>query len=70
MLRSFPKRTGVILILSRLFINVDKEELMATKGNGREGMGWFSLAAFMLLFPALFFLCVYFPIWLGVASPY
>lgn len=36
----------------------------------RERVGWLTLAGFMLLFPALFFLCVYFPIWIGVATPY
>ncbi len=46
---------------------------MATKDSKQlklELQGWLSLAAIMLLFPVLFFLCVFFPIWLGVASPY
>lgn len=43
---------------------------MASNKRDREGAGWLSLALFMLLFPLLFFLCVYFPIWIGVASPY
>lgn len=42
--------------------------------NGRdmkkEAEGWLSLALIMFLFPVLFFLCVFFPIWLGVATPY
>lgn len=36
----------------------------------KEGAGWLSLILIMFLFPALFFLCVFFPIWLGIASPY
>jgi hypothetical protein len=35
-----------------------------------EFKGWLSLLLIMFLFPILFFLCVYFPVWLGVASPY
>lgn len=31
----------------------------------RELKGWLSLAACMLIFPALFYLCVFFPIWVG-----
>lgn len=34
----------------------------------REASGWISIAAIMLLFPALFFLCVYLPIWLGYTT--
>lgn len=43
---------------------------MAEQGREREAAGWLGLAMFMFLFPILFFLCVWFPIWLGVASPY
>jgi hypothetical protein len=32
----------------------------------KEALGWISLAICMVLFPALFFLCVYFPIWTGL----
>lgn len=32
----------------------------------REATGWISIAVVMLLFPALFFLCVFFPIWVGL----
>lgn len=32
----------------------------------REAQGWIGIAAVMLLFPALFFLCVFFPIWVGL----
>lgn len=35
-----------------------------------EAKGWLTLLFFMFLFPILFFLCVYFPIWIGVATPY
>ena len=31
----------------------------------KELIGWMSIALIMLLFPLLFFLCVYFPIWVG-----
>ncbi len=30
-----------------------------------EASGWLSMIAIMFLFPALFFLCVFFPIWVG-----
>jgi len=32
----------------------------------KEAAGWLSLALIMLLFPALFFFCVFFPIWIGI----
>jgi hypothetical protein len=32
----------------------------------KEAAGWMQIAAVMFLFPALFFLCVFFPIWLGL----
>jgi len=32
----------------------------------REAVGWLSMIAVMFLFPALFFLCVFFPIWIGL----
>lgn len=30
-----------------------------------EAGGWLSMIAILFLFPALFFLCVFFPIWVG-----
>lgn len=42
---------------------------MATKPQrdlGREAAGWISIAVVMVLFPVLFFLCVFFPIWVGL----
>ena len=33
----------------------------------KEARGWLSLVLLMVLFPLLFFLCVFFPIWLGIA---
>ncbi len=35
-----------------------------------EARGWFTLLVVMFLFPILFFLCVFFPIWIDVATPY
>lgn len=32
----------------------------------REAEGWVGIAVIMLVFPALFFLCVFIPIWLGI----
>lgn len=43
---------------------------MTVEKRERETAGWLSLAAFMLLFPLLFFICVYLPIWMGIATPY
>jgi hypothetical protein len=31
----------------------------------KEATGWISMIVVMFLFPALFFLCVFFPIWVG-----
>ena len=31
----------------------------------KEHLGWLTIAGIILLFPILFFLCVYFPIWIG-----
>lgn len=36
----------------------------------KEARGWLYMALIMLAFPILFFACVYFPIFLEVASPY
>ena len=33
---------------------------------GKEAAGWVSIALIMLAFPVLFFLCVFFPIWIGM----
>lgn len=33
-------------------------------------VAWLGMAALILVFPLLFFLCVYLPIWLGFAGPY
>lgn len=30
-----------------------------------EAGGWLTMIAILFLFPALFFLCVFFPIWVG-----
>jgi hypothetical protein len=34
----------------------------------KEARGWFTLMFMMVLFPVLFFLCVFSPIWLGFTS--
>jgi hypothetical protein len=34
----------------------------------KEGWGWIQITVIMLTFPALFFLCVFFPIWMGWAA--
>lgn len=59
-------------MLHRRFEFEEQSEALkvAEQGREREAAGWLGLAMFMLLFPLLFFLCVWFPIWLGVASPY
>lgn len=36
----------------------------------RQSKGWLYLIAIMICFPILFFLCVYFPIWMGWAVRY
>jgi len=32
----------------------------------QEAIGWLQIVGCMLLFPVLFFLCVWFPMWIGV----
>jgi hypothetical protein len=34
----------------------------------REGKGWLAMILIMFMFPALFYLCVFFPIWVGMTS--
>lgn len=36
----------------------------------REQKGWLTLVFMMFLFPILFFLCVWIPIWMDIASPF
>jgi hypothetical protein len=36
----------------------------------REATGWLTLALMMVLFPVLFFLCVWIPMWFGSTTPY
>jgi len=31
----------------------------------KEAKGWLTMALMLLLYPALFYLCVFFPIWVG-----
>ncbi len=32
----------------------------------KEAVGWISLLVVMVLFPVMFYLCVFFPIWVGL----
>lgn len=36
----------------------------------KEARGWIYMVLILLTFPILFFACVFFPIFLGVASPF
>ena len=38
--------------------------------NQLESTGWMTLLLMMVLFPVLFFLCVWFPMWFGDTTPY
>ncbi|NRA64373.1 MAG: hypothetical protein HRU19_07805 [Pseudobacteriovorax sp.] len=38
--------------------------------NSRESRGWYTLAFMMVLFPVLFFLCVWAPMWFADTTPY
>ncbi len=38
--------------------------------SARERLGWLSLVAIAVAFPTLFFLCVWFPIWMGWTDVY
>lgn len=50
------------------------EAMMAEKDleerNKLESVGWATMALMMVLFPVLFFLCVWFPMWFGDTTPY
>jgi hypothetical protein len=41
------------------------QPLQAQRDPQREKWGWYQLVAISLLMPLLFFICVYFPIWMG-----
>lgn len=45
-------------------------EAQKDENSRKEMTGWLTLIFFMLLFPVLFFACVYFPMWIGVAGRY
>jgi hypothetical protein len=36
------------------------------RSSARESMGWITIMLIMFAFPAAFFLCVFFPIWIGL----
>lgn len=38
--------------------------------NARELKGWLTMILMMVLFPVLFFLCVWAPMWFGSTTPY
>jgi len=38
--------------------------------NARESLGWLTLAFMMLMFPVLFFVSVWLPMWFGFTTPY
>ena len=50
--------------------NVASAKSKVERDFGKEAIGWLSLASMILLFPALFFLCVYFPIWVGLTESF
>ena len=41
-----------------------------TRDLKKENTGWLFLTFLMVMFPALFFLVVFLPIWMGWATPY
>ena len=49
---------------------MSNHDLQAKENKALEGAGWLQLLFIMILFPVLFFLCVFFPIWIDVATPY
>ena len=40
----------------------------AVRDPEKEHKGWIQIILIMLAFPALFFLCVFFPIWVGMTE--
>ncbi len=45
-----------------------KVEQEATAADGkREAIGWISMTLLIFVYPALFFACAYFPMWVGWA---
>jgi hypothetical protein len=55
-------------------VQVNREIRMTDKEiqakNAREATGWLTMVFMMLLFPVLFFLCVWAPMWFGSTTPY
>ncbi|MDD9951358.1 MAG: hypothetical protein OXT67_07305 [Zetaproteobacteria bacterium] len=47
-------------------IDTSKAEQLRTPG--QEQVGWLQICGIILLFPALFFLCVFLPMWVGWAE--
>lgn len=43
-------------------------KMLADEAGEKEGWGWLGLVVLMALFPLLFFVCVFIPIWLGITS--
>ena len=41
-----------------------------TRDMRKEMIGWVSIASCIVMFPALFFFCVFFPIWMGWTTPF
>lgn len=49
---------------------MSNHDVQTEKNRSLEAAGWWQLLFIMILFPILFFLCVFFPIWIDVATPY
>lgn len=36
----------------------------------KENLGWLQVVSFVIIYPVLFFFCVFFPIWMGWTQPF
>lgn len=47
---------------------IDGSKADALRSPEKEAVGWLQICAIILLFPTLFFLCVFLPMWVGWAE--
>jgi hypothetical protein len=54
------------IFLTLALIGTESDMAEPQRDIQKEATGWIGLAVVMIAFPALFFLCVFFPIWVGL----
>ena len=64
------KNTGDDLLSSSSMAMGDDLPVLSSEELKRQKIGWMSMIFFLLLFPILFFGCVFFPMWVGWIIPF